>query len=70
MKSLLDICEEHEDWYKKLEHCADIICKFVEGHKCISKKLVMLQLTNTMSSIMQEFYEKVLEDYYKEKEAK
>lgn len=59
-KSLLDICEENENWYEQIDHCADILCKFVEGNKCLPKKLCLLHLTNTISGIMQEFYEKVL----------
>ena len=60
MKTLLDYCEENEGWYDNIDHCADIICKFVETHKCLPKKLTMLLLTGTMSTILQEFYEKVL----------
>lgn len=60
MKTLLDYCEENEGWYDNIDHCADIICKFVETHKRLSKKLTMLLLTDTMSTILQEFYEKVL----------
>ena len=32
MKTLLDYCEENEGWYDNIDHCADIICKFVETH--------------------------------------
>ena len=60
MKTLLDYCEENEGWYDNIERTADIIHKFVEGHKCIPKKMLMLLLTGTMSTILQEFYEKVL----------
>lgn len=61
MKNLLDLCEENEGWYERIEHCADILCKFVNGHKTLPKKMTMLLLTDTVSQIMQEFYEKVLE---------
>lgn len=60
MKTLLDYCEENEGWYDNMDRCADIIYKFVEGHKRIPKKLLMLLITGTMSTILQEFYEKVL----------
>lgn len=59
MKNLIDIIEEN-DWCKQIDHCADILCKFVEGNKCLPKKLAMLHLTETMFGILQEFYEKVL----------
>ena len=67
MKNLLDICEENEKWYDNINRCADILCKFVEGHKCLPKKMTMLLLTDTVSQIMQEFYEKVLSEQGVEK---
>lgn len=60
MKTLLDYCEENEGWYDEIDRCADMICKFAETHKCLPKKLTMLMLTGTVSTILQEFYEKVL----------
>lgn len=66
MKTLLDYCEENEGWYDNIDRCADIICKFVEGHKCLPKKMTMVLLTGTMSTILQEFYEKVLAEQYGE----
>ena len=60
MKNLIDIIVENH-WDKQIDHCADILCKFVEGNKCLPKKIATLHLTEIMFCILQEFYEQILE---------
>lgn len=60
MKSLLDIIESNENWDEQINHCADILCKFVKGHKTLPKKLCTLQIAETTFAILQEFYEQIL----------
>lgn len=60
MKTLLDYCDENESWYDNIDRCVDIICKFAETHTYLPKKMTMLLITGAVSTILQEFYEKVL----------
>lgn len=61
MKHIIDYIEQN-NWYDKIDNLADLIVKYTRCN-ALPRNLCRLLLTQTMSDILVQFYEKVVEDY-------